>query len=311
MFKKEPTKGYAVLALFALAALWGYNWVQMKIAVQYASPFTFAALRMVFGAASLFVPMLWLRKPLLPKEIPGTFLLGLLQSAGVYGLSTWALVSGGAGKTAVLVYTMPFWTLLLAWLILGERVRRAQWIAIALSVSGLILILEPLNPGGTVVSKVLAVLAGASWAGGAIVAKRLRQAVELDLLSLTAWQTLFGALPLILIATFVPSMPIIWSPEFIVALVYNIIPGTAVAMLLWLYILNHLSASSAGLGMLMNPVVGVLAAWVQLGEKPGPMESIGMALIIVALAFNSMLGVLGRRFGHKTAEVQSEPKGQS
>lgn len=291
MFKQDSARGYAVWALFFLAVIWGYNWVQMKIAVEYASPFTFAALRMIFGSASLFAAMLWLRKPLWPKEISGTFWLGVLQSAGVYGLSSWALVSGGAGKTAVLVYTMPFWTLIFAWLMLGERLQRLQWGAIALSVAGLILILDPLNLRGTVLSNGLAILAGISWAAGAIVAKRLRQSVELDLLSLTTWQTVFGALPLIVVAIAVPSDPIVWSPEFIGALIYNVIPGTAIAMLLWLYILNHLSASTAGLGTLMNPVVGVFAAWLQLGERPLLMEAAGIVLILVALALNSLQAV--------------------
>lgn len=289
--RSDSDKSYAVLALFALALLWGYNWVQMKVGVQYASPFVFAALRTTLGGLSLFVPMLCLRRPLLPKAVSGTLLLGLLQSAGVYGFSTWALVSGGAGKTAILVYTMPFWTLILAWWLLGERVQRLQWVAIALSVGGLLLILEPLNLNGTIASKILALLAGLSWAGGAIVAKRLRQAVQLDLLSLTAWQTLFGAIPLILVAVAVPSAPIVWSPEFVIALVYNIIPGTAIAMLLWLYILSRLPASIAGLGTLMNPVVGVFAAWLQLGEKPGLLEAIGIALILVALGCNSIQAI--------------------
>lgn len=63
-------------------------------------------------------------------------MVGLLQTAGAYGFAMWALVSGGAGKTSVLVYIMPFWTLLLAWLILGERVRGIQWFAIGLSLCG-------------------------------------------------------------------------------------------------------------------------------------------------------------------------------
>ncbi|AFY88403.1 DMT family transporter [Chroococcidiopsis thermalis] len=276
----------AILALFALALIWGYNWVQMKVAVEYSPPFTFATLRIVLGALSLFLVMAWLKKPLLPQAVGGTFLLGLLQTSGLYGLATWALVSGGAGKTAVLVYTMPFWTLILAWVLLKERVRTIQWIAIALSFAGLLLILEPQQLDGTVFSKVLAILAGICWAGGVIVAKKLQQQHNLDLLSLTAWQTLFGAVPLLFVVLFIPSEPIVWSNEFVVALIYNVIPGTAIAMLLWLYILNHLSASTAGLGVLMNPVVGVLTAWLQLGERPGLTESVGMLLIVSALAFN-------------------------
>ena len=292
--KQKSTGWTAVLALFALAVLWGYNWVQMKIAVHYSPPFVFAAMRVSLGAVSLLLAMMLLRKPMLPKEVPGTFMVGLLQTAGVYGFAMWALVSGGAGKTSVLVYIMPFWTLLLAWLFLGERVRGIQWIAIGLSLWGLIFILEPTNLHGTFASKALSVMAGICWAGGAIVAKKLRQVVELDLLSFTAWQTLFAAIPLTLVAFVVPSKPIMWTPEFVFALVYNVIPGTAIAALLWLYVLNRLDAGTAGLGLLMNPVVAVFAAWIQLGEKPGLYESVGMALIAIALVLNALQAINSR-----------------
>ncbi len=193
----------------------------MKIAVQYAPPFTFSAMRIGLGAVSLFLAMIWLRKPLAPREIKGTFWAGVLQIAGVYGLATWALVSGGAGKTSVLVYVMPIWTLIFAWIFLGERIRGMQWFAIGLSVAGMLLILDPFNLAGTPASKILAVLAGVSWAGGAVVAKRVRQTVDLDLLSFTSWQMVAGAMVMIPVALLKPATPVVWSAPFIFALIYN------------------------------------------------------------------------------------------
>lgn len=288
MFNSISNSRKALIALFLLAILWGFNWVQMKVGVYYAPPFVFAALRIFLGALSLFLAMLWLRKPLLPKEVPGTFVVGLLQIGGVYGFAMWALVSGGAGRVSVLVYVMPFWTLMLAWLFLGERLRGLQWFAVGLSFCGLLFILEPHNLTGTSMSKLLALMAGVCWAGGAIVAKRLQQTAELDLLSFTAWQTLFAAIPLTLVALLVPAHPISWTPQFVFALAYNVIPGTAIATLLWLYILSQLPAGTASLGLLLNPVVAVLAAWIQLHERPGLAELIGMACIAIALLLNAM-----------------------
>ncbi len=78
---QSKNRGSEIAALFVLALLWGYNWVQMKIAVQYAPPFVFAGLRIVLGSASLLLSLALLRKPIAPKEIPGTMLTGLLQIA--------------------------------------------------------------------------------------------------------------------------------------------------------------------------------------------------------------------------------------
>lgn len=282
----------AILALILLALIWGYNWVQMKIAVEYAPPFTFAAWRTTLGALALFAVMGILRKPLTPKAVPAVFLMGLFQMGGVYGLANWALVSGGAGRVAVLVYTMPFWSMLFAWWVLGERLRPLQWLAVGLSIVGMVLILDPQNLGGPLLSKVLAVLSGMSWAIGNIIAKKVQQSVPWDLLSLTTWQTAFGAIPLIGLALLLPGQPIEWTPALITALIYNVIPATAIALLLWLFILQCLSAGTAGLGMLLTPVVGVIAAWIQLGERPSINEWIGMGLVVAGLVFNALQAML-------------------
>ncbi len=215
-------------------------------------------------------------------------MVGALQMSGFYGLSTWALVNGGAGKTAVLNYAMPFWVLLLAWLVLGERVRGVQWISVVAALVGLICILMPLSFAEGLFSKELAILSSVCWAGGVIVAKRLQQRSPLDLLSFTTWQMLFGSIPLILIALLVPSQPIDWSPTFIAAMVYSVIPGNAIAWLLWFYALSRLPAGVAGLGTLAAPVIGVLAARIQLGEEPRMLEAVGMVLIIGALSLNAI-----------------------
>ncbi len=281
------SRGKAILALSAIVTIWGYNWVVMKVALRYSSPFDYAALRVSLGGITLFLALLWLRKPLLPREVYGTFLTGLLQTSGFYALSTLALVNGGAGKTAVLNYAMPFWVILLAWFVLGERLRRTQWISVGLAFGGLLFILMPFHYTAGLISKGLALSSGACWAVGIIIAKRLQQRVDLDLLSFTTWQMLFGSIPLILLAFLIPSPPITWSAPFICAMIYSVILGNAVAWLLWFYALSRLPAGTAGVGTLATPVVGVLAAWIQLGERPTFPEIVGILLIIGALALNS------------------------
>ena len=93
----------------------------------------------------------------------------------------------------------------------------------------------------------------------------------------------------------VPSAPIQWNAALIGALLYNVIPGAAIAYLLWIFALSRLPAGTAGLGTLANPVVGVLAAWVQLGEVPDLTEAIGMRLIVVALALNALQAMQASR----------------
>ena len=68
-------------------------------------------------------------RSLRPAAPLATIGIGLVQVAGFMLLQTWALVEGGPGKTAVLIFTMPIWTLLLARLFLKEDIRPGQWVA--------------------------------------------------------------------------------------------------------------------------------------------------------------------------------------
>lgn len=285
---KKASQPIALVAFFVLTLLWGTNWIVVKIGLQYVGPFDFAALRGACGVMGLFLALILLRRPLRPQAVPGTILLGLLQNTVFLALTNLAMVTGGAGKTAVLVFTMPFWTILFAWPLLGEKLRIWQGIAVFLAFVGLVLILEPWSLKATLVSSILATLGGISWAASVIVAKKLRARHEVQLLSLTAWQMLFGVIPLLVIAYAVPSRPIEWTGNFIFALAYSGIFATVIGWLLWLYVLNHLPAGTASLNALAIPVVAVLGAWTILGEKPDLLECAGMLIIAVALFMLSL-----------------------
>jgi drug/metabolite transporter (DMT)-like permease len=275
----------APLAAFALMALlWGYNWVVMKIGLQYCGPLAFAALRCGLGVVLLFGVLIALRVPLKPHRIGSTIALGLFQTAGFVGLISWAVDAGAAGKSAVLAYTMPFWVILFGWPFLEERVRGWQWISVVLALAGLVLVLELWNHNASLASSLLALAAGASWGVSVIVFKRIPVHSRDELLSLTAWQMLYGCIPLVAIALLVHERPIEWTASFGAALAFNAVAGMAIATLLWLYILNRLSATISGLSSLIVPIVGVLAAWIQLGERPNLAEGAGMILILVGIA---------------------------
>jgi uncharacterized membrane protein len=173
-----------VTALILLALIWGYSWVVMKTALNWVEPFTFAALRTFPGGVLLLTVLLLQKRPVRPKALGSTLILGLMQTTGFVGLLTWALQGGGAGKTSILTYSMPFWLLLMAWVVLGERLKGFHWVAVGLALCGLILILTPWRLEGNF-SDFLAVGGALLWAGSAVWAKVLRKRHEVDLLSLT------------------------------------------------------------------------------------------------------------------------------
>lgn len=275
------TAAFAALAVLAL--VWGYNWVVMKVALSYAPPFPFGALRAAGAAGLLFAMLIALRKPLRPPAPARMVWLALFQTFGFVALSTFALHSGHAGKTAILVYTMPFWVLVLAVPILGERVTPGKAVAGGLGFAGLLLILSPWAAHPTFLSTLLAAGAGLDWAIAVLIAKKIPAHGTWELLALNAWQALIGCIPLGLAAILVPAPPVHWSLPFDLALAYNIVLGTSLAWFLWLFVLSRLPAGLSGLSALVIPVVGIAAAWAQLGERPGGWEAAGVLAVIAGL----------------------------
>lgn len=282
----------AVAALLLLAVIWGYNWVVMKVALQYSTAAQFAAMRTMGGAIFLMGVMVMMRKPLRPREVPSTILIGLLQTTGFTGFIIWALVEGGAGKTSVLSFTMPFWVLLLAWPLLGERIRGLQWGAVLLALAGIVGILQPWHLQGSKVSMGLAVMSGICWALSVVLHKKLTQRVpDLDLLSFCTWQMFFGSIPIVLFVLGDLDKPIHWTPTYAVALVYSVILANALGWTIWLYALQRLPAGVASMNSMLIPVIAVLSAWVQLGERPSLLEATGMLCIAAALLLISWLNI--------------------
>ena len=263
--------------------IWGYNWVVMKKSLQYMGPFDFNALRMALGGVILLFVMLLSGMSVRPRDIPLTILLGLIQTAAGTGLIIWALVGGGAGKTAILVYTMPFWILIFAWPILYERIGGLNWLPVFMAFTGMMLLLEPWTLKSTIFSEVLAVIAGVCWAMSAIIIKLMQRKPGFDLVSVTAWQFVYGSVPLVIVALIVPQQPVQWTPYLMTAVFYNAVLVCALAFLLWTYIMKKLPAGVAGMGTLAVPVIGISASMLELGERPDTFEAWGMALILAAL----------------------------
>ncbi|PWK82111.1 DMT family transporter [Fulvimonas soli] len=279
----DPASRRAAAALAATLLIWAYSWVVMKQALAYAGPFDFAALRYLLGAATLFAVLLAARQPLAPPPLWPTALVGLAQTAAFQGLEQWALVDGGAGRVALLAYTMPFWAVALAWPLLRERPARAQGLGVALAALGLACILEPWRGLGGARSSALAVGGGAAWALGTVLSKRLFQRHAVAPLNFAAWQMLIGALALGAAALAVPQRPLQWTPALLAALAYSVVVASSAAWALWLFALRHLSATVASLSSLGVPVFSVLLAWAILGERPSPAEAAGIALVLLGL----------------------------
>ena len=283
MTRTHAPERAAWIALPVLTVIWSLNWTVMKWALDFCGPFTFSALRYVAATIVLFVLMGLRRESFAMPPLVPTILIGLMQTTAFQALVQWALVGGGAGKTALLAYTMPFWMVPLAWALLREKPRAAQWICIAVAAIGLVFVIEPWHTLGSATSTGLALGGGLAWAIGTVLSKRVFQRTRVGPLQLTAWQMLFGTVLLVVIAFVVPERTVVWAPGLLGALAYNALLSSGIAWAMWLLIVQRLPTQVAGLTSLLVPIAGVLFAWGLLHERPDLAEWIGIGLIGLAL----------------------------
>lgn len=278
-----PSRAAAWLALAALSLVWGYSWVVAKIATRDASPLVVSTLRATLGAVALLGALAAMRRPLRPPPFLPTLVYGLLQTTAFTLVQTVAVSMGAAGRAAILAYTMPFWLALLAWRFLGVKLDRAHVVALVVAGAGLALIVGP--ESGSTRANLLAVLAGLVWAASSVWAMRVIAKTRHDLLSLSTWQMVWGAIVLAAVTVVVPGH-VHWTPSFVASILFLAVGATALGWALWLFALSTLGPGPTGLGSLVVPVVGLVLAAVQLGEIPTGPELLGIACIVAALGIH-------------------------
>ena len=279
-----------ILSVVLMTFFWGYNWVVMKQAVQLVGPWEFAFIRNFFGAIILLFILALMQKSLKIINIKFVFLIGIFQMIGFTVLVLVALVHGGTAKTSVLTFTMPIWANLLAFYFLKEKMTNRQILAIAVSLIGLILIFDPVHKNADFNSMMIAISAGFFWGCGVISVKRYNEKYpQIDLLNLTAWQMLLGSLPILIVIAAKGIEIYEINPYFWKASLYNIIFCNALAWLLWNYGVKHLKTSEVSTISLLAPVIGSLAAFVELQEAPKINEGIGLTMILCGVLLTILL----------------------
>jgi drug/metabolite transporter (DMT)-like permease len=277
----------ARLMLVMLCLIWGTTWPLMKVALNEIPPLSMRAVAAALGALTLYVLCLAMRRSL---RVPSAKAFGHIVVASTLNITGFSLFSAFAqlaaatSRVTIVAYTMPVWSVLLAWPFLGERPSRAQWIALTLCVIGLSILIYPLTGSGVPLGIVLALGVGLSWAAGTVYVKWAQ--IELNPMGLASWQMTIAFVALTACMFVVDGHLELHGldAEGAFATVWTGVVGNGIAYALWFPAVKRLPAVTASLGVLAVPVVGIVQSYLILGEVPTTPDMIGFALIFAASA---------------------------
>lgn len=277
----------ARLMLAVLGLIWGITWPVMKIALDEIPPLTMRGCAAVLGAVTYYLMCVLMRRSLripLAKAWAHIAVASLLNIVAFSLFSAFAQMVATTSRVAILAYTMPIWSTLLAWPVLGERPNRVQATALALCAAGLAILIYPLTANGIPLGIVFALAVGVCWGAGTVYLKWAR--IEADQMGVGSWQMTIAAV--IMVAC---MLSFAGGPNFggahldgYLATAWTGIASSGIAYALWFTIVQRLPAATASLGVLASPVIGVIGSFFILGEVPTATDMIGFALIFVASA---------------------------
>ncbi|MEZ5727140.1 MAG: DMT family transporter [Burkholderiaceae bacterium] len=277
----------ALVLLVILTLVWGTNWPLFPYAVREVSVWTFRAIAVVIaGAALLLTARMRGQSLAIPREHWAS-----LASATVFYLVIWNIASTYAailipsGQAAVLGFTMPLWSALISWAVLGERLTGRLMIAVALGgvAVGLLMVPSLRAYADAPLGFATGLLAGLGWAVGTLILKR--RAIPVPATVLTGWQLLGCGLPIGIGALvlgdgqwFMPS----WQSIAVIA--YIALIPMSIGNVSWFSIVGLLPANVAGLSSIMVPMVAMVSGAIVAGEPLGPLQLGAMACSFAALS---------------------------
>jgi O-acetylserine/cysteine efflux transporter len=281
---------HALLAL-AVVAVWGTNFVVIKTALGALPPLLFAVLRfaVAFLPAALFV-----RRP--PIALRTLALYGMLIGAGQFGLLFVAMRHDiTPGLASLVIQIQVFFTIGLAMVINGERLRRVQVVALGLAAAGLVVIGWHTDAHTTVFGLGLVLTAALAWACGNLVAQR---AGKVPVLGFMVWSSLFALPPLVGLALWfegpaallqgvTAAGPVVWA-----AVAWQALGNTLFGYGAWAWLMARYPAATVSPMALLVPVFGMGASAALLGEPLPPWKLGAAVLVIGGLALNVLAGRL-------------------
>jgi drug/metabolite transporter (DMT)-like permease len=274
-----------ILLLLFIVVTWGYSWVLMKIGLRFADPFAFAALRCAVGSLAM-IPLLkgipWPKR----EKWRDYLAVGLFQTTAMFGFMLCGMKFVNAGKTSVLLYTMPLWTSLLAHFYLKEKLSVSRWLGVISGGAGVLCILgwdTLMNQSIQVLfGEFLIIIGAVSWAIANIWIKK--RMVNENTFMVNALQMITGTIGLTLLAFPTGGLwHVKWTWVSASIILFTGIIASAVDFTIWFYLLKKLDTHTATFSLMLVPVFGLLFDWLQLGKTLDTGIIIGAVLILAGI----------------------------
>jgi len=285
LYRDIIMKLHHILLAILVAAIWGFNFIAVKMGLSEMPPFLYCAARFVVAC----LPLLWfVKKP----EVSWAIILGIGISQGVvkFGFMFLGLHLGmSAGLASLVLQSQAFFTIVLSTLLLSDRIRSNQAIGMCIAFCGIALIGVTLHEGGTLIGFILILAAAISWAFCNILFKL---AGNVNMFSLVVWSSLIPPIPMFLLSLIfegAEALPQALSQMTLLGwscLLFTACGSTWIGSTLWGILLRNYNPSLVAPYSLLIPIFGISFGHILLGEHFTPTTYTACGFVFFGLVVN-------------------------
>jgi len=285
----------ADVVLFGANLVYATSYVATRLTLDEVPPASLAFIRCVVSAV-LLAPLALssLRAARIsPSDHWRIAAMGVLGFGAAFAFGHWGLMRSTAANAALLIIVEPLTIIALSPLMLGERLTRREAIGGALAVAGTVLVVLDGVPGVTARlaphwrGDLLLVVSGIGFAAYSLVGRDvLRRHPPTPVTTLSI---VWGAVALAPLAALEWGAGIrpLWSGGSVLGVAYLAVVITALACLVWNWVLERVPAPRAAIFLTVQPITGAMLGVALLGDAFTPFTAAGGALIVAGLALTA------------------------
>ena len=266
------------------ALIWSSAFTSARIIVTHAPPFAASAVRFfIAGLIGVAVArMLGQSWHLTRDQWRATFVFGLCQNAIYLGLNFYAMQTVEASLASIIASTMPLMVAFAGWVVFRDRLPTLGIIGLVLGIVGVFLIMSArLDAGVDVYGVALCVIAAIALAIATLSMRTMSSGG--NLMMVVGLQMFVGAVVLGIASALTETITVTVTPQFIAAFTYTIFFPGLVATWIWFSLVDRIGPTKAATFHFLNPFFGVAIAALLLGERLGPRDMLGVAIITVGI----------------------------
>lgn len=275
-----------LLLALAIVAVWGTNFVVIKISLDSFPPFLFAALRYIFV---LLPVVFFLPRPKVSWR--NLLVYGLATGVGQFGVMYFAIDGRiSPGLASLVVQTQVFFTIGFAMFFAKEGLRLYQVVAVAIAMIGLTIIALHTDATTTFLGLALVVFAGFSWGIANTVSRR---AGAINMLAYVVWASAFSIPPLLIGSVIFEGGPShLWEVSLAapmgawMGVFWQSWANTLFGYAAWAWLLSKHPAAVVAPAPLLVPIFGMGASTFFLGEALPNWKMMAASLVITGLIIN-------------------------